>query len=510
MMINSQIPQTNKPQDSTAYHPKEIRATERPQIPYEHPDLSMYWQLFRQRLTRLKHKRKPYRQHDRHLQTLFQAEQDLLTLCQSLVEYVAEGFVHYSVWDHTHAYYPGRPSQQNARTDAVEGVSRVLPTLAAWLHHNRGHGTLQGLNQQPIDVITLLSQVFISGTDPQHPGYWGTLHDYDQRICEAADLALALWLAKEWIWEHYSSQQQAQIIAWFRQVNQLSTVDNNWHLFALTVQAVIYALTGDNSIDIEKYNRIKEFHVGDGWFRDGAKGNYDYYNAWGFHYSLYWLDQILPDFDREFIRATSAQFTQHYRYFFTPKGLPFFGRSACYRLAAAAPLIASVHQQTDSIGVGEAKRAFRTTLSYFISNGAMEAGAPTQGLFATDPRLIDNYSGPASSFWSLRALNIALFCGNHIHLWDSPETPLPIEQADFAFTIPTINASVQGIRATQEVVVLFHNDYIHQQDPLSRRLEKQSWRAHIQELLLGRATRPKNNLLRKGITCYSSKMSHFF
>lgn len=58
----------------------------------------------------------------------------LQSQCDYLVRYVAEAFDHYAVWDYTHAYYPGRPSQQNARTDALEGVSRVLPTLAAWLH----------------------------------------------------------------------------------------------------------------------------------------------------------------------------------------------------------------------------------------------------------------------------------------------------------------------------------------------------------------------------------------
>jgi len=51
-----------------------------------------------------------------------------------------------------------------------------------------------------------------------------------------------------------------------------------------------------------------------------------------------------------------------------------------------------------------------------VGNGAMQYGAPTQGLFQDDGRLVDNYSGPASSFWSLRALNIALFMGNRCDL----------------------------------------------------------------------------------------------
>ncbi|WP_155644671.1 DUF2264 domain-containing protein [Photobacterium leiognathi] len=490
-------------------HIKHIVATERPKVPYEHPDAKMYWHLFKQRLIRLKMKKPAYDKHDQQLQALFQQQTDLKLLCDNLTKYVTEAFCHYSVWDHSHAYYPGRPSQQSARTDAVEGVSRVLPVLAAWLHFSH-ESQMSGLDGQRIDVVKVLSQAFLAGTDPKHSGYWGALHDCDQRVCESADLALALWLSKEWVWQHFSEAEQQQISRWFKQVNSLITVDNNWHLFPLTVQFVLKALTGEDCIDHDKYQRIKVFFVGDGWFRDGAKGNYDYYNAWGFHYSLYWLDQIDPNFDPEFIHQSLSDFVEGYRYFFTPQGLPFFGRSACYRLAAAAPLLAAVDQHSSAISMGEAKRAFRLNLNYFIGNGAMQYGAPTQGLFHDDGRLVDNYSGPASSFWSMRGLIIALYMGNRCQLWQAEESPLMIEQQSYDFDIEAIQANVKGIAETQEIVVTFKQEYTEQQDPLSRRLESQSYTNKALEMLLGRAERPKNNLLRKGITSYSSKMSHFF
>lgn len=108
-------------------------------------------------------------------------------------------------------------------------------------------------------------------------------------------------------------------------------MDNNWHLFGLTVEAVLCDLSGEGEIDPQKYQRIKAFYVGEGWFRDGARGNYDYYNAWGFHYSLYWLDQIDPQFDRAFIHDALRQFNDGYRHLITPRGSPS---------SAAAPAIA--------------------------------------------------------------------------------------------------------------------------------------------------------------------------
>lgn len=489
-----------------------IAGKPRPTIPYEHPNLKMHWHNMKHNMQRQVFKRPAYAKHDDTLQAMFSNQQvSLEYLCDQLVRYVTEAFEHYAVLDFSHAYYPGRPSQQSARVDAMEGVSRVLPTLAAWLHNQPVNATcIQGLNNKPIDVAALLRKALLAGTNPNHRGYWGELTDYDQRTCESADLALALWLSKTATWDMFTIAEQNQVISWFKQASHVQTVDNNWHLFSLTVEFVILNLTGENTISDNKYERIKQFHVGAGWFRDGAKGNYDFYNAWGFHYSLYWLQQINPDYDAEFICATLAEFSDSYRYFFTPDGLPLFGRSACYRLAAAAPLLAAVDCGVGEIGVGEAKRAFACNLKYFISQGAMRNGAPTQGLFADDARLMDNYSGPASSFWSLRALNIALFCGERTGLWQAAETPLMVEQGDFELDIAEIDAKIIGVQATKEVVVIFLSEYVLEQTPLTRRLEPQTWQDKVLEIVLGRAKRPKNNLLRKGVTCYSSKMTNFF
>ncbi len=58
--------------------------------------------------------------------------------------------------------------------------------------------------------------------------------------------------------------------------------------------------------------------------------------------------------------------------------------------------------------------------------------------------------------------------------------------------------------------MLFFERIITQQSPLTRRLEKQTRVQKITETVIGQSRRPKNNLLRKGVTSYSSKMTHFF
>ncbi len=493
---------------------KIIQASERPHIPCEHPDFKQYVELFKQNLIREKMKRRDFVERDDQIKAFFCEPHELKEQCEAMVSYVAEAFQHYAVWDYTHAYYPGVSSQQNARLDAMEGCSRVMPTLASWLHANQEtNKILYSLNSEVLDIAEWIKSAFIAGTDPQHSGYWGKIADYDQRICESADLALTLWLSKAQVWDTLCPKQRQPIINWFQQINHVKTVDNNWHLFPLTVQVVMKALTGEDEIEYERYIRTKEFYVGDGWFRDGAKGNYDYYNAWGFHYSLYWIDQISPDFDPQFIRHGLRTFSDKFRYFFTPHGFPLFGRSASYRLSATAPLLATLdicHPSQMKEYAGQFKRALKTNLAFFINNGALKKGRPTQGLFSDDSRLTDNYSGPASSFWSLRALNIAIYSGDRTGLWEADEQPLEIEKDSFMFSLNAPNMLVIGIQETQEVTVIFKEEYTTMQSPLSRRLESQNKYKKLLERMTGRAERPKNNLLRKGVTSYSSKLFHFF
>ncbi|WP_258318146.1 DUF2264 domain-containing protein, partial [Escherichia coli] len=77
-----------------------------------------------------------------------------------------------------------------------------------------------------------------------------------------------------------SASEQERILCWLQGVNNCKTVDNNWHLFIVLTQQVVLALSGKGENSEQRYARVKEFYVGEGWFRDGANGNFDYYNSW--------------------------------------------------------------------------------------------------------------------------------------------------------------------------------------------------------------------------------------
>lgn len=483
---------------------QKIRFAERPYLAHEHPMLRDYWCAFRERLAR-SYKRKNFCKNasllDKNLQQAFtQSEIFSQEKFELLVHYFIRSFFHYANDGFSRADYYGYPSEQGMISDSIEGAARNYPLLAAYLHYQTNiHHPLF------IQIQQALSQGFLNATNPDHSGYWGTLTNFKQTICESADFALALWFSKHHIWVNYTAPQQQQILTWLRQINHVQTVDNNWHLFILLVQFVIKDLSGIDEICHERYQRIKEFYVGEGWFRDGESGNFDYYNSWGFHYGLFWLDQIDPNFDRTFIQQSAVEFSEKFHYLFAPQGFAFFGRSLPYRFAAPCALISTMIQQGYTDGRG--KRILSTLTHFFIQQQSIEKGNVTQGVFQSDRRLLDPYSGAASGLWSLRPLILLLYASQQIDFWQAEESPLAIEQQDYDVSIPSIHLRIIGTKATQEVIAMFQYQQYPDVPFVQASLHDQSHYQRWIEWLCGRSTRTKNNLLRKGVTTYSSKLS---
>ena len=76
-------------------------------------------------------------------------------------------------------------------------------------------------------------------------------------------------------------------------------------------------------------------------------------------------------------------------------------------MAAPSPLIFGQQTDPDEVPPAEARRALDATWSYFIQRDSLKGGNVTQGYCESDPRILDNYSGPASCLWALRSLILA-------------------------------------------------------------------------------------------------------
>lgn len=90
-----------------------------------------------------------------------------------------------------------------------------------------------------------------------------------------------------------------------------------------------------------------------------------------------------------------------------------------------------------------------------------------------------------------------------------------VEKEDFNLDIPSIGAKLQGNKASNEVIIEFYHmpyDMISSElsdSEIKGLIQQQSHKDRLLEVLLGRARRPDNNLLKKGVYRYSSKMNYY-
>lgn len=425
------------------------------------------------------------------------AGDDAGAMSRALLGYFWRGQCHYRDAHGTLADYPGWPSIYGARNDAIEGVTRLLPLWAAALCSPLcGEADTRGMAEA-------LQRAFVHGCDPQHLGFWGEIGERSTLICEAADVALALWLARETVWPRLSDAQQRRLLGWLAQALGRQTADNNWHLFVVLIDAVLAALDPAHRFGSSaRLERIWSFARADGCFSDGPAGQVDFYNAWGFHYLLFWLQRIAPSLLGERGIAALRDFCRWYRYLFTRQGLPLFGRSLCYRYAAPGPLLSCALLAPDVVSPGEALSAYLHCWRFFGSEGGLRAGRPSQGVFGEDLRWLDPYSGPASAFWGTRSLVLLLALSAELD-WTAVELrPLPAQLQEQKLRIEAIQA-VLWTRPLQQKVELQFDQGAAFANP-AELVRRMGIRGHIREWLYGVAARPANNLRLAGLGQFES------
>jgi len=407
----------------------------------------------------------------------------------SLFRYFVLGWETYRLPEGTGAAYPGLPSKHGAHADRIEGFARVAPMVAAWISSGRPSAVdLPGGRR--VELPTLLRRGVLEGTNPQSPGYWGAIAHRDQRVVEASDIALALWLSRETLWQRLTPSERSQVGRWLLQVNGKQVSDNNWHLFVAFTNVVLNALgqPADLGEARRHYLRLKSFYRGDGWFSDGPSPVFDYYNAWGIHYQLHWLAEVDPSWDPDFIRDVSARFLGNYRYLFGSAGFPIRGRSVCYRMAAPTPLVAGHSVRPHVVPADEARRALDQVWRYFIARGAVRAGTVTQGYCGPDIRVLDSYSGPASCLWSLRSLVVAFAHAPGTPFWTAAGGHSPVDTADVNVRIPAIGWRIVG-RKGSGFVSIVNDDSLPASETA---LRSPSFVHQVAERVLGRPFRPAN------------------
>lgn len=345
--------------------------------------------------------------------------------------------------------------------DAIESFARMASAWGAWLR-NPANPAQVCFHGRDMNLEHLLAQALLNGTDPSNERtYWGDIGHMDQRIVESADIAVAVWMSRERVFNRLSLAQRAQIITWLAQVDDKGVYPDNWILFTAMTQAVrLHLGYSAPEADLDyRLQQISEFYRGDGWYVDGPTNEFELYNAWMFnwHYLLWaWIDgERRPDHRRRvFDRARS--FIAGFTHFFGANGsYPAWGRSLVYRFSALAAFATGHFLNIAPADPGLLRRLSSGCLRYFYEHGLFdpEGHFVRQGYHGDFPPAGESYISPGSPYWCSHGL-FALTFDQDDAFWTAPESPLPVERGDFELILPAPGFVLSGRQATGQVLLL--------------------------------------------------------
>ncbi len=325
---------------------------------------------------------------------------------------------------------------------AMEGATRMLPALGAWLAcpDNPDRIVVEG---RELDVVDIARTIVVAGTDPSSPDYWQRSRGgWDQREVEAASVAEFLVRSRARIWDRLTAIEQQRILTWLAPA--VEPLAANWLAFQIARNGARAAL--GRSIPEpalrEQLDRLERDYVGDGFYRDGHRHRFDWYNAFVVHAELSFWRSVAgaaePERAARFARNTQA-FLDHLPYLFDAQGRPApIGRSLAYRSAVLASLHASVLAGDGVVEPGLARRISAGNLRFHVEAGMFDdAKVLTRGHHGEQPGVLESYLRPGSQYFFTRALSVLALPPDH-EFWTATEQPMPADLGDFVHAIPAV------------------------------------------------------------------------
>lgn len=270
-----------------------------------------------------------------------------------------------------------------------------------------------------------------NGPNPDHPEYWGTPTDRDQRLVEMAALGLALLMTPEQIWEPLSTEARQHLVRWLNAINAREVVDSNWLWFRVLVNLGLLKVGAehDKAGMHKALDRLEAFYLGDGWYSDGNTAQRDYYIPFAMHYYglIYAKMAQADDPERaQRFRERAELFAKDFVHWFAADGaaLPF-GRSLTYRFAQGGFWGALAFADVEALPWGVIKGLTLRHLRWwsrqpiFSSDGILSIGYAYPNL-----NMAEQYNSPGSPYWAMKFFLPLALPDSH-PFWRAKELPLP-------------------------------------------------------------------------------------
>ncbi|CAO3678665.1 unnamed protein product [Umbelopsis ramanniana] len=280
-----------------------------------------------------------------------------------------------------------------------------------------------------------------NGTDPDHPEYWGTTGDRDQRQVELAAIGFAMALIPEHFWEPLSDKGKENLVAYLRQGRDKDYPVCNWRFFRVLVDLGLKKVGAQYDVKMtEEYlDDLDSYYIGEGYYGDGVERyKMDYYNPWAFHfYSLIYAKVCPEDSDRQKrYRERTRAFAEQFQHWFADDGscIPF-GRSLIYRFACGSYWAALAFADEEALPWGVIKGLYMRHMRWWTKQpiSRLNSGVLTLGYAYPNSFVCENYNSPQSPYWAMKAFLPLALPSSH-PFWTAQE--LPASSASASLPIP--------------------------------------------------------------------------
>lgn len=270
-----------------------------------------------------------------------------------------------------------------------------------------------------------------AGPDLEHPDYWHTCRDYDQKFCEMAAIAFGMLFCPEKVWDPLSEKAKDNLTEWLWEINRHECCACNWQFFSIITNVALYKKGRPYNKERlrEGLECIDAYYDAGGWYNDGNGGDKDYYNpfvmvTYGMVYARF-MEKEDPERCRRFIERALA-FGKDYIYWFSEDGSSFaYGRSMTYRFAQAAYFAVCALCGVEAFPLPVLKGILVRHLVHWLNLPIFDnADILTIGYAYPNLQMSESYNAPGSPYWAMKAFMFMGLPADH-PFWQAEIAPLP-------------------------------------------------------------------------------------
>jgi hypothetical protein len=322
---------------------------------------------------------------------------------------------------------------RDRRVTYMECFGRLMAGLSPWLTLP-DDTTAEGVKRRTLRQLALES--FAHSVDPQNPDYllW---RSEGQPLVDSAYFSNALLRAPNQLWSPLGNTTKARIISELKLLRRVTPPINNWLLFAAMNET--FLLAAGEQYDAERIRRaiqkINDWYAGDGWYSDGPRFHFDYYNSYVIHPMLFEILEVLErtgtglgfasikDLKTQALKRMQ-RYGEHLERIISPEGtFSPHGRSSTYRTAVFQPLALMAWKKLlpASLSEGRIRAAISAVHKRLFANPTnfTPDGFLTLGFAGHHPEIADRYSNNGSMYITTESF-LALGLAASDSFWTAP------------------------------------------------------------------------------------------